>query len=343
MVEVGTDDLHLDYWRSYQVLNEINAVLSFLSQTGETEMLPILQALHFYIEAYRTDEIFTFLRTLTSNNLQFFDQALKNFLSVSTPESLVRSSTLEAFFNDSSSLYDVKIQYGLDESKFGKQFKNKFYQRLLPLLLKAPRRFGFQIGTVISYANSQLNFERVQRILKPKPTYTNIDVHIGYDDWHLCSASEPMLKEAMRPTNNATLVLEDTDGEPLILMKFMGRLTGLTLRPFLTANGQFVPKWVWFTPTDPSTRFILRQAFDQSKARLPIIEASGNWSILRGVDDPKNSLRPVTQTANSLQEYHVGLLHDPSIREKFRTDNREEYYGEEAQDQRYLDSLHQRS
>lgn len=141
----------------------------------------------------------------------------------------------------------------------------------------------------------------------------NFQVTNTYGDWMLCPTAEDLMMKSLK---NKAVVLVNAS----ILMKFVGKLTGLCTESFSTRKATFL-EGNWYSPVDPESREAIRQAFDRGEPRVNLAE--GLWIILRSVDDNSrgNAVMALSQqNAKSLPNSFPGVIRGVP-RGRFRMEN----------------------
>lgn len=92
--------------------------------------------------------------------------------------------------------------------------------------------------------------------------------------WWLCGTAEPKLKKSI--VDGAVILVNDT-----LLVKFVGKLTGLCIRTMTTDEGKIFLEENWYSPADKKSRETLKQAFDTGMSRVAINQ--GIWLPMRAL------------------------------------------------------------
>lgn len=157
----------------------------------------------------------------------------------------------------------------------------------------------------------------IQRSFKPAvQDGVNFKVTSYHKDWMLCQDAEDYMKKALRMD---ALVLVNGG----ILMKTVGKFTGLCVNSFSTSSATFL-EGNWYSPVDGDSRDAIKQGFDRGDARIDLTE--GDWILLRSIYDDKDSqevLAKAKQKAADLPRHLPGMIRGVP-RRKFRIANHED-------------------
>lgn len=129
------------------------------------------------------------------------------------------------------------------------------------------------------------------------------------DNWRLCEKAEPRLMGAIK--DNGVIVIGEQD-DPLLLLKFSGRISALALRDFSDQNGKIFREGSWYSPKR-ETKKLLVEAFEGGQGRIVIPE--GEWVAIRPLEHSYiNSAEVIFNTAMSYARTTPGSFSDKTIR-----------------------------
>jgi len=214
---------------------------------------------------------------------------------------LKRALISTVFLSNSKNFMAQIVHYGFTGDIRKEKFDQPFFHFLFKLLARYPLTFPFQISLLASYiSDASLKNEVEQMLGVAKDEYQGSFVE-SHANWDLCEHAELRMIRSLR--ENGILLLTDSLGEGLILLKFYGKLTGLVLKSFTTKSGQIITQGLWVSPVSTKLRADLKQTFDRSKARVPLTSFNGDWVFMRGVDDEnfKRDREPTTSEGNNFE------------------------------------------
>ncbi len=154
----------------------------------------------------------------------------------------------------------------------------------------------------------------IQRVYKPAvQDGVKLGVTSYHNDWILCPDAEGYMKKALK--SNALVLVNGA-----ILVKTVGKFTGLCVKSFETEGGTFL-EGNWYSPVDNESREAIRQGFDRGDARIDLTE--GTWVLLRSVYDDKGGQEVLERSKQKAENMprHLPLLIHGVPRRKFRVAN----------------------
>lgn len=146
---------------------------------------------------------------------------------------------------------------------------------LTSVMLQQRDRFNLQLGIIFSQISLDKVPDEYRKQLKPHKTELELNLETSYESWHLCSTAEEKLDRAI--DEQAVMALGEKD-DPLFLLKFNGKLSGLCIKDVVTKDGQVFIAGNWYSPTGVDTREGFRKAFDKGRGRVSL---EGDWALMR--------------------------------------------------------------
>src|SRR6185437_4437053 len=74
----------------------------------------------------------------------------------------------------------------------------------------------------------------------------------------------------------------------VLLVKGVGKLSGLCLRDTALKDGTVLRAGLWYSPVDDRSRDAIREAFDRGDSRLE--QPSGRWAVMRPLSDLEETI-----------------------------------------------------
>jgi predicted DNA-binding protein YlxM (UPF0122 family) len=212
------------------------------------------------------------LRDLPKEQQQTIRAGLDRF--TQGEEGASRRNLLQTIFsNDESAQLDTALRRNsIELSRLPEVLNDEAVLNLVSIMLDAPDKYRFQIGTILSQIPINNIPEPLRQRLKPIISDSEMKILTGHDRWWLCGQAEPRLQRSI--ANQAVVLVNDQ-----LLAKFIGKFSALCLNTFTTNTGQTFLAGNWYSPTDGPSRDAIRHAFDTGNAKLTL--GRGDWAIMR--------------------------------------------------------------
>jgi len=217
-----------------------------------------------------------------------------------------RRMILERVFQAGESMYinlgEVLSRTGNNVGDLGEVLNDESIYGLLTFLAAYPDRYRFQLGELLTSIRLDNIPEKLQRLIAPLMGDYECKLKPDNGSWYLCGQAEPRLKESLR--KQAVVLVVGGGGEPLILVKFQGKFSGICLQNVQVGGGTMLAG-NWYSPTDSDLKRLLRTAFDAGTARVTL--GRGEWTIMRGLreydgEGPESQLDRYREYARQLPE-----------------------------------------
>lgn len=148
----------------------------------------------------------------------------------------------------------------------------EFVSALIKLMLKNKERFAGPLGalcTMIPEKDLKENKVLLDTIRK-----TELKLRPKNGSWYLCSDAEPRLLESL--IDGAYVAVND-----FLVVKAVGKMSGLCVRDYVSADGYTFIKGNWYAPTDIDTRETIKSALDNGISGINM--KKGEWARMRKV------------------------------------------------------------
>ncbi len=155
---------------------------------------------------------------------------------------------------------------------------------------------------------------RIQQVFAPSiQDGVNLEVKTYHNDWILCQDAEDYMDKALKM--NALVLVNGS-----ILMKTVGKFTGLCVRSFSTAKSTFL-EGNWYSPTDEESREAIKKGFDMGQGHVDLAE--GSWVLLRSIYGDKKGQEVLAKSKKAAENFpqHLPLMIRGIPRRKFRVAN----------------------
>lgn len=216
---------------------------------------------------------------------------------------------------DTESLELLMMQYRLSKAEFEDGLRGAVRENpgIVSDLLGNPEENRYRLGLVAGLMGSDPS---IRQVFKPiVQEGVSLRVTSSHSDWLLCPDAEDYMKKALK---RDALVLVNGS----ILMKTVGKFTGLCVGSFSTSQATFL-EGNWYSPVDQESRDAVRQGFDRGDARVDLTE--GAWVLLRSVFEDKSGQEVLARSKQKAKDLPRRL---PSLirgipRKQFRLANNE--------------------
>jgi hypothetical protein len=147
---------------------------------------------------------------------------------------------------------------------------------IVDVMLDDPKSYRFELAQILSQIPIEKIPESMVAKLNPIAIDLELEIRPSQDGLYICSTGEPRMAEAM--SKNAVVIV---NGE--IMVKMIGKMTGVLLDNVTTKDGVVLPKGMFYSPIDGKTRMAIKEAFDQGKSRVDLDR--GQWAIMRPISE----------------------------------------------------------
>ncbi len=159
-------------------------------------------------------------------------------------------------------------------------YEHAFFSLLSTLLLKYPG-LGIQTAIILTKLPALKSSDVIRRM-----SFTTEDTAASFEldskGFYFCSDAEQRIIESL--DSGKFMVVINESNEVLMVIKFVGRLTAIVLKDFITKSGHFVPKNTMITPVSEDIR---RQLYKLQHTGVKIIRSNqitDLWEYSRAVD-----------------------------------------------------------
>lgn len=232
-----------------------------------------------------TEGRFSGLATQMSyEELAIFSKHLADFLHTGDLlDSPKRRAFLRCFFlNDSSELDTSGPTHDKMQELYAEYFNHPLFAFLIPIFLRLQPYYAYELAMALNAQRDAELKKQVAAQLDPVEIAWQSEIALNNGIWFLCYASEDALMDTL--SEQGYLVLVDAQKQPIILVKFKGKESGLVLKSFVTQTGQIIPAGLWISPVSPHTRTRLERVFDTKYQKMNIQLFDGQWAYMRSVN-----------------------------------------------------------
>lgn len=177
---------------------------------------------------------------------------------------------------DSLTLFNYLRNSPIDNSQIQSLLQHDGLHPLIGTMLESSHEHRAPLGLIFSYTALPEYPDNVRSAFYPKKTNKSISLSPFEEGWYLCDEMEGILRRSRK--NLVTTSLED-DSDPLLLVNFRVKMTGLCLEDFVTENGSVLFRGNFYSPSDTKGRSALYAACDADRAKIPLDE--GTWVFMR--------------------------------------------------------------
>ncbi len=231
----------------------------------------------------------------------------------------LRNKYIQSFFLNESRGYEQDLE-GVFPSQRQAYIDHPLFLFLIEIYARNLPYFAYELSLILNESPNKDRRTAVANELQPVVTDWDLELITEHKSWYVCTSAEHNLTSALE--HEGFIALCDSNGHPLMVVKFNGKLAALVTRSFVTKTEQLIPAGVWLSPVTETTRTKLFASFDANAQKVSSSSYGGKWVLLRNVNVGALEYGGKSMSWDDLQQF---LIDSPKYVQSMYPEKRREY------------------